>query len=325
MRSTITILVLVLGILSVAPSDTEAVIVTINPAQLPTSSQASYVQAWAAAGSTSNYDLCSPLGKTDSTGAKVECHNSKTSGGNSSTADATAEVIGGVGTLTATTSAVKSTFAAAAAYAKGGATVQKSGQLKGTVVSLVLGGLKVSGNIDPIDTIMEIEVSNLAPNELNQRLLQATIHDKSLNPPIKDLPKGLSEKNPTQTFFRFKAEVSGDGALQVSSDAPFLCDHEPGMSLQAIADKADKICIAKKNFTPKEAFKEVCKDKATQDAAKPKECKTKGIRLFENQEKITFTFFIPEDPKFKGKKENVNFSVDIVEYTKSRDEKRQMK
>jgi hypothetical protein len=176
---------------------------------------ATYANAWAAAGSTTNVDPpCGPSGQglKGANGAKVTCGpKSRLSGSDRADAFAEAKIVSGTATVNAWVTVPKPiVFAAGAAYAKANTSipaVDPDGKLYGLNLSyLTKGNLKLQGQAEPVDITYIASLSDCGPNELSPELKR--ILDKES---VVDL---LSEDftlcKPGKEYVRLELSLIGD-------------------------------------------------------------------------------------------------------------------
>jgi len=173
--------------------------------------------------------LCGP--KVSITGAGVACNSSDffphplPLGNDTAIASAfgASWLLGFKGTATANASALKGDFAAAGAYARGGAAASAiAGSLAATGItkasaSFSLGGLTITGSKDPTNSFYGFVVSDQNPTILNEELLDESVLGISPDPFISDaLPSGLDIGLPDNIFYALFLNLDGaSGKLNV--------------------------------------------------------------------------------------------------------------
>lgn len=175
--------------------------------------------------------LCGP--KFSVTGAGVACNSSDffahplPTGNDSAIANAfgASWLLGFRGTASAFANASKGDFAAAGAYARGGAAASAiDGSLASTGLvkasgSFSLGGLTVRGSKDPATAFYGVVVSDQPTLELNQPLLSTEIEGMSLESLVLPvLPDELSMGVPDNIFYALLLTLDGaTGALDIQN------------------------------------------------------------------------------------------------------------
>jgi hypothetical protein len=194
LTAVVTMSMLILGAASsVAGQQT---FVSIDTSMLPLSTAHSFAHGVAVAQDprvSAHWATCNGgKGNTGLDGRYVWCTEEKSSPGTITEARSfsSAMVQAGVGTLEASVYAVKDAgeedpIAAAAAYAQGGGTVKKVGQMLGTYLTLTQAGLKLSGADDPVYPATIVSFNNL--DVANRELLfdYALVYDRAFDATIK--------------------------------------------------------------------------------------------------------------------------------------------
>ena len=117
------------------------------------------------------------------------------------------------------TAASKTTFAAAAAFARAGADLKVSGVLTGDTPVVDLDGIILLGGTDPLGTLYALEITDQTPN-LTSKLLNKDIRSLSFlgasAQSILGTPAGWTESNPSKIFYKLVVTLLPDGTLSVS-------------------------------------------------------------------------------------------------------------
>jgi len=115
--------------------------------------------------------------------------------------------------------ASKTTFAAAAAFARAGADLSVAGVLTGDTPVVDLGGIILFGGTDPLGSLFALEITDQTPS-LGSKLLNSDIRSLSLlgssAKSILGTPTGWTETPPSKTFYKLVATLLPDGTFSVS-------------------------------------------------------------------------------------------------------------
>jgi hypothetical protein len=217
-----------LGLAFAGPATADDVFISISGNQLTYDDQTAVTQTSALAGSVSGTGTPSfpPCFVAQAGGANCFSQDLNPLGSgsfDSAQGDANANVNGSSTTLSENTSsstqAFKTTFAAAAAFARAGADLSVSGVLTGDQPVVELEGITLFGGTDPLGTLFALEITNQTPS-LGSKLLNNDIRSLSLlglsAKSILGTPMGWTESDPSKIFYKLVVTVLPDGTLSVS-------------------------------------------------------------------------------------------------------------
>jgi len=222
------VLVLVFMLAFGKPATADDVFISISGTQLTYDDQTAVTQTSALAGSIFGTGAPSPgpcfIAQAGSANCFTQDLNLPGSGSlDSGSGGANANVNGGSTTLNENTSsstqAFKTTFAAAAAFARAGADMSVSGVLTGDQPVVELEGITLFGGTDPLGTLFALEITNQTPS-LGSKLLNNDIRSLSLlglsAKSILGTPAGWTESDPSKIFYKLVVTLLPDGTLGVS-------------------------------------------------------------------------------------------------------------
>jgi len=221
MPTLISLLVLLLGLALARPATADSTDVFVTGSNFTYDDQIAVTQTNALAGST-NGTAPNPCFQPQA--GFSSCASSDLSPAlDSAQGRATASIFGDTTSLEAFTSsstdASKTTFAAAASFARAGADLKVSGVLTGDTPVVDLGGIILFGGTDPLGTLFALEITDQTPN-LTSKLLNNDIRSLSLlgssAKSILGTPGGWTESNPSKIFYKLVVTLLPDGTLSVS-------------------------------------------------------------------------------------------------------------
>jgi hypothetical protein len=165
------------------------------------------------AGSSSCFSPDQSIGALDTASGQASASVSGTSSTNPSVTTFLSEF------TSASVSASKTTFAAAAAFSRAGADMSVAGILTGDTPVVDLGGIVLFGGTDPLGTLFALEITDQTPS-LASKLLNNDIRSLSLlgssAKSILGTPGGWTESNPSKIFYKLVATLLPDGTLSIS-------------------------------------------------------------------------------------------------------------
>ena len=224
----ISVLLLVFTLAFGKPATADDVFISISGTQLTYEDQIAVSQTGALAGSVSgtNPSPCF-MAQAGSANCLSQDLNPLGSGAfDSGQGNANANVNGGSTTLNentfSSTQAFKTTFAAAAAFARAGADLSLSASLTGDQPVVELEGITLFGGTDPLGTLFALEITNQTPKLSGDgsKVLNNDIRSLSLlglsAKSILGTPAGWTESNPSKIFYKLVVTVLPDGTLSVS-------------------------------------------------------------------------------------------------------------
>jgi PEP-CTERM motif len=239
----ISLLPLLLMLLSVAPAArADFVDVSISGSLFSYDDQTAVTQTSALAGSTGGTAPISQSGGSPFPGScfsaqanSAICFTQDLTTGSLDTAsgNANANVFGNTSTDPSVTTtlfersntivdASKTTFAAAAAFARAGADLSVAGALTGDTPVVDLDGITLFGGTDPVGTLFAFEITNQSPKltgegskVLNNDIRSLAFLGTSLQS-ILGTPAGWTEANPSIIFYKLVVTLLPDGKLSVS-------------------------------------------------------------------------------------------------------------
>ena len=228
MPTLISILVLLFGLAFARPAPADDVFISISGTQLTYDDQIAVTQTSALAGSVSGTGTPSSPPCFVAQAGSATCFSQDLNPPGSGSLDsasgrATANVFGSSTTLSegafSSTQAFKTTFAAAAAFARAGADLSVSGVLMGDQPVVELDGITLFGGTDPLGTLFALEITNQTPS-LASKLLNNDIRSLSLlgstAKSILGTPGGWTESDPSKIFYKLVVTLLPDGTLSVS-------------------------------------------------------------------------------------------------------------
>jgi len=229
MPTLVSVLILLLGLAFARPATADDVFISISGTQLTYEDQIAVTQTGALAGSVSGTGQPNPgpcfMPQVGSSNCFSQDLNLPGSGSlDSGSGRANANVNGDLTTLSENTStgtqAFKTTFAAAAAFARAGADLSLSASLTGDQPVVELEGITLFGGTDPLGTLFALEITNQTPS-LGSKLLNNDIRSLSLlgssaKSILGPLPPGWQEIDPLKIFYKLVVTLLPDGTLSVS-------------------------------------------------------------------------------------------------------------